>query len=260
MAATYPIYLQAVTIRTGVNDTIVFDEGSGNLTATLPAGTYFLRGAGPNSEKLMFSIASAMNTAGALTYYPITNHSTLVGSTAGIVVASGNFKFSLANSTFPLADLLGFTVTNESLAISHTGADKARIAWVSNQPIAGKETSNESDISQHITAQGQVHTYVGQDALVTRLLEHELVSAAKTKEETGGNASFESWWRRAREGHHFQFFQAQADGSGSIDVLSFDPVDTLILGQEACRSFAPARLSRGLALYSWSINCRRYVA
>lgn len=260
MAATYPVYLQAVTVVSGVNDTIVFDEGSGNLTATIAAGTYFLRGAGPGSEQLMFSIASAMNaTAGTLTYYPSTGHSILTGSTAGIFVASGTFKFSLANSTFQLADLLGFTSANESLAGSHTGADKARIAWTSNQPIAGKETSNQSDISQHITAQGQVHTYVGQDALVSRTLEHELVNATKTKEATGGNASFEAWWRRAREGHHFQFFQAP-ESSGTIDVLSFDPVDTLVLGEDACRSFAPARLTRGLALYSWSLNCRRYVA
>lgn len=259
MAATYPAYLQAVTITTGVNDTIVFDEGSGNLTATIVAGTYFLRGAGPGSEQLGFTITSAMSTAGAHTYTPSVVMSINAGTEFEITDITGTFKLSLANSTFPLSDLLGFTSANESLAASHAGADKARISWVSNQPLAGKETSDQSDISQHITAQGQVHTYVGQDVLYSRLLEHELVNATKTKEATGGNASFEAWWRRAREGHRFQFHVAP-ELSGTLDVLSSDPVDTLILSEDACRSFAPARLSRGLALYSWSIDCRRYVA
>jgi len=259
MAATYPAYLQAVTITTGVNDTIVFDEGSGNLTATIAAGTYFLRDDSSVSD-LAQQINIAMNAAGLL-YTVDVEFNITTGVLIEIEIDSGTFKFNLASSTFPLADLLGFTSANESLLSLHSNADKARIAWVSNQPLAGKETSDQSDISQHITAQGQVHTYVGQDVLYSRLLEHELVNATKTKEATGGNASFEAWWRRAREGHQFEYHEQSLSGVSSLLGLSSSTlIDTLILGEDACRSFAPARLSRGLALYSWSIDCRRYVA
>ena len=43
MSATYPAYLLGIQIRTGVNDAIVFNEGGSNLTATISAGTYFLK-------------------------------------------------------------------------------------------------------------------------------------------------------------------------------------------------------------------------
>lgn len=259
MAATYPAYLQEVTIVTGVNDTIVFDEGAGNLTATLAAGTYFLRGDG-TSDDLANEIESAMTTAGGTYTVNVYMYTTNNATEFLLQKSTGTFKLSLANSTFPLADLLGFTSSNEVLASAHLGTDYAKINWVSNQPLAGREISNASEITQHITAEGQVHTYVGQDGLVSRLLEHELVSAAKTKDATGGNASFEAWWGRAREGHRFEFHDT-TETSGTLDTLSGSTLkDTLTLGEDACRSFAPARLSRGLALYSWSILCRRYVA
>lgn len=259
MAATYPAYLQAVTITTGVNDTIVFDEGAGNLTATLAAGTYFLRGYAA-ADDLGIEIADAMTAAGGSYTASLSQSTTTNGATVTLTKSTGTFKLSLANSTFPLADLLGFTSSNETLAASQSGADFAKINWVSNQPLAGREISNASNITQHLTAEGQIHTYVGQDGLVSRLLEHELVSAAKTKDATGGNASFEAWWGRAREGHRFEFHDT-TETSGTLDTLSGSTLkDTLTMGEEACRSFAPARLSRGLALYSWSILCRRYVA
>lgn len=262
MAATYPIYVQAVTIKSGVNDTIVFDEGSGNLTATIAAGTYFLRDDGA-ADDLALAIETAMDAVGTATYTVDVYYSTVLGTVVEIESDPGTFKVSLASSTFDLAGLFGFTTANESFASPQDGADKAKINWASNQPLAGKETSNASEITQHITAEGQVHTYVGQDGLVSRLLEHELVSAFKTKDATGGNASFEAWWGRAREGHRFEF-HAQTLSSGSSTAirndLSATRQDILILSEDACRSFAPARLSRGLALYSWSILCRRYVA
>ena len=259
MAATYPAYLQAVTITTGVNDTIVFDEGSGNLTATLAAGTYFLRGDG-SADDLGNEIASAMTTAGGTYTVNVYMYTTSAATEFLLQKSTGTFKLSLANSTFPLADLLGFTSSNEVLQSAHVGTDYAKINWVSNQPLAGREISNASNITQHLTAEGQVHTYVGQDGLVSRLLEHELVSAAKTKYATGGNASFEAWWGRARQGYRFEFHDT-TESSGLLDTLSAGTLkDTLTLGEDACRAFRPARLSRGLALYSWSILCRRYVA
>ena len=259
MAATYPAYLQAVTIVTGVNDTIVFDEGSGNLTATLAAGTYFLRGYAA-ADDLGNEIANAMTTAGGTYTVSVLMFTNTNATRVTITKSTGIFKLSLANSTFPLNDLLGFTSSNETLAIEQVGADYAKINWVSNQPLAGREISNASNITQHLTAEGQVHTYVGQDGLVSRLLEHELVSAAKTKDATGSNASFEAWWGRAREGHRFEFHD-QTESSGTLGTLSANTLkDTLTMGEDACRAFAPARLSRGLALYSWSILCRRYVA
>jgi len=259
MAVLYPAYIQAVTIRSGVNDTIVFDEGSGSITATLPAGDYFLRGAGPGAVQLLFSICTAMNAAGTHLYTPAGTYNINSGTTVTIDDNTGTFKLDLANSTFDLADLLGFTSANESLASSQTGANKSRLVWISNQPLAGSETINQSDVVQSITAQGQSYTYVQQDALVLRTLEHELVAAFNTKEVSGGNASFEAWWRRAREGHRFQYHAATQFG-GVLNPLSADPIDTFVLGEDACRAFAPGRLSRGLALYSWAMVCRRWVA
>ena len=257
MAALYPAYLLGIQIRAGVNDTIVFDEGSGNLTATITPGTYYLKTDGA-ADDLAKAITDAMTAAGG-TYSALQANyiDPTLQSFVVIVPSSGTFKFVLASSTFPLQVYLGMTTANETLSVSQAGTNGIAINWVSNQPLAGSEVTRASEITQHITAQGQVHTYVGQDALAMRTLEHELVAALKTK---GDHRSFENWWTLARQGLSFQY---HADADSGFSTVTFDSstlVDTLVLGEEACRSFAPARLSRGLALYSWAIQCRRYVA
>jgi hypothetical protein len=257
MSATYPVYLLGIQIRTGVNDTIVFDEGGGNLTATIAPGLYYLKTDGA-ADDLSKAITDALTAAGdTYSAIQVNYQDPTQQSTIRFLVASGTFKLVLASSTFPLQVYLGMTPANETLSSGQTGANGTAIVWVSNQPLAGQEVSRVSDISQHITAQGQVHTYVGQDALATRLLEHELVAALKTK---GDHRSFENWWALARQGFPFQY-HSKAQSAGLVNSLdSTTLVDTLVLGEDACRSFAPARLSRGLALYSWAIECRRYVA
>jgi hypothetical protein len=257
MAALYPAYLLGIQIRAGVNDTIVFDEGSGNLTATITPGTYYLKTDGA-ADDLSKAITDAMTAAGdTYSALQVNYQDPAQQSTISFLIATGTFKFVLASSTFPLQVYFGMTTANETLSSSQTGVDGTAIVWISNQPLAGSEITRASDITQHITAQGQVHTYVGQDALAMRTLEHELVSALKTK---GDHRSFENWWTLARQGLSFQY-HAKAQIGGLVNFLdSSTLVDTLVLGEEACRSFAPARLSRGLALYSWAIQCRRYVA
>jgi len=258
MAATYPAYLLGIKIRTGINDTIVFNEGAGNLTATIAAGTYYLKNDSA-ADDLALAITTAMTAAGG-TYSSVQLNYQDPGSQSQffVTISAGTFRFILASSTFPLQTYLGMTSANETLASSQGGADGIAINWISNQPLAGKETSRASDIAQHITAQGQIHTYVGQDGLVMRTLEHELVNATKTKGDD--HRAFENWWLLARQGFQFQYHE-KTQTSGLLGLLdSSSLVDTLVLGEDACRSFAPARLSRGLALYSWAISCRRYVA
>ena len=256
MAVTYPVYLQAVTVTTGVNDTIVFDEGSGALTATIAAGTYFLRGDGA-ADDLALAIKTAMDAAGGS--YSLNTYGQIATGFYFLEISGTDCFFDIAASTFDVAGLLGMTSANETIASQHDL--KVQINWNSSQPLAGKETSNQSNVSQYMTAEGQVHTYVGQDGLVSRLLEHELVNAHKTKRAIGANASFETWWGRARTGVRFEYHEVALQSStGLADTTSATLQDTLILGQDACNAFTPARLSRGLALYSWSLDCRRYVA
>lgn len=257
MAATYPLYLQSITIRAGVNDVVVFNQTLGDISATIAPGTYYLRGNGTATD-FAFALKFAMDSVAVGATFSVTPEFAIDGTQneMQIFVSSGLFRFNLSTSTFDLS-LLGFNAANEVYASGQVGADGMDVAWVGNQPLSGRELQRASDVVQNITADGQAYTYVQQSALALRTLEHELIGADYT---FGTGPSFERWWELARDGRPFEAHAQTATG-GIIDALSPSTLfDTLVMAEDSCRAFTPARLSRGLALYSWALLCRRWVA
>lgn len=101
---------------TTANQNIYFNEGAGNLTATLTPGDYDI-------TSLLVEIKTQMDAAGA-TYTPTFDETTMKWS---IAITAGTFKLLLSNQTDAAWDVLGYTgAVDTALAASHT-ADEIRI-------------------------------------------------------------------------------------------------------------------------------------
>jgi len=132
------------------NNTIIFDEGGGNLTATIATGTY--DGAG-----LATAVANALNAAGALTY--------TVTYTAGadgrppkfVISATGNFTPHWADSSTTAEQILGFRSITPSAAAASFTADYVATGFDPNK------ASSTSDFSTSIT----IYDSLGYGHLVT---------------------------------------------------------------------------------------------
>ncbi len=111
---TYRAGLSRFEVITGVNDTIDFNEGSA-LAATVAAGIY-------DAEDLATAIATAMNTAGALTYTCVYVH-----NTQKFVITGNNTLDYLwltgVNLTKSIASLINQSLTDISAAAASTSGE-----------------------------------------------------------------------------------------------------------------------------------------
>jgi len=109
---TYRAGYSRFVVITGVNDTIDFNEGS-DLVATVSAGTY-------DAEDLATAIASAMNTAGALTYTCTYSHAAQTFS----IVGSSSLTYKWAdgdNFATSIASLINVAETNVTNTTTTSG-------------------------------------------------------------------------------------------------------------------------------------------
>lgn len=102
-------------IRAGENDNLVFDEGSGPLTATITAGVYTL-------SALLTEVASQLNThvSSSHTYLVlIVSNKVTIGDGTGTV----DIKFSTDAASQALGDLLGFGTADTGAGATHTASE-----------------------------------------------------------------------------------------------------------------------------------------
>lgn len=99
---------------TSSNNTIVFNEGIGDLTATLTPGAY-------TTSTLKTEIETRMNAAGTQAYTWTYNGTTLLGTFS----AAGAFILKWASST--AYSVLGFTASNTLSATSHTSTSVVQL-------------------------------------------------------------------------------------------------------------------------------------
>lgn len=105
-------------IEAGVNDTIIFNEGGGDLTATIVAGEY------TSSSALATAIDTALTTApGASGSYTVTHNSEYKFV---ITKSAGTFTIKWSHASTNAEDTLGFAAVDDTGALSYT-ADFVRI-------------------------------------------------------------------------------------------------------------------------------------
>ena len=106
-------------VKTGVNDTILFNEGAGNLTATLTQGNYSI-------SDLVTEIKTALDTAG-LDTYTVTYSSISMKIT---ISSTGSFSLLFNTGSSEIYKLIGFENIDTSSASSHVGSNVIDLALV----------------------------------------------------------------------------------------------------------------------------------
>lgn len=105
-----------------LNNTILFNEGAGNLTATLPLGNY-------NITDLTSELKIQLDSAG-LDTYTVTYDSKTMKMT---ISSSGTFSLLFNTSSSEIWEILGFNKTDTNIASSHVGnnvIDLIRIKYI----------------------------------------------------------------------------------------------------------------------------------
>lgn len=258
---TYPVLLYAVEVTTGVNDTIIYNDGTADRTATIAAGTYYLGGVGGDGD-LLDAVETALEGApsSALTAWTVTlGQSIDATSLASYVLLSAGGPFTLkVSGTFDL-DLLGFTAQQASTSDQVLSDASCACAWVSTQPYDTKEPAPRRTVEQHETPeQGTVYTFALSDVRRDRSLVMNLISgkrALKERNTSDEAATFEAWWETASDGRGVEFHLPAIDSGTTLAALtSSTRVCLAVLHVDTCRAI-PLRLTRkGQALYGGEVK------
>ena len=101
---------------TSSNNVITFNEGGGDLTATITAGSY-------SASQLATEIKTRMDAAGSDTYTITVNDNTKKMT----IASTGTFTLKFSEDNSPYYEL-GFTNSDTSSAASHTGTNVVRLS------------------------------------------------------------------------------------------------------------------------------------
>lgn len=119
-------------IRTGVNNNILFNEGSGNLTAVLTPGQY-------NITTLAAEIKAKMEAVGTLTYTVSFSSITLKTT----ISATGNFELKFGTETSYIWHILGFENVDTANLSSHTSPNSFNMTGCQGFFIKSNTLSNQ---------------------------------------------------------------------------------------------------------------------
>lgn len=262
MSVLLPIFLAEVVVDAS-NGGIRFTEDGTPHVATIPSGTYFLRGDGA-ADDLVKAVGDAFLAAGAFAYEAaLAVHAGLgSGNSAtfdlyqidGVFVLNGGH----ASTTFDVT-LLGFPAADTSIF-----GTSPRCMWVGTEPLARNDQSFDAIARQTRMTSGAVRTFDRGGPFDVRELEVAFSPPSRTlagEDEPG--ASFAEWWARARDGRAFEFHEAPLVDVTDIllDDLDEDTlVGSFVLDEATCGAFRPRRFDAGLELYGWTLGLRGYVA
>lgn len=168
MSFTIPKFAWPMTIVTGENDEIVFDEldGAGDVTVTIPDGTYYWRNDG-SADDMRVVLQTAMNTDLTGTYTIGMGAAVIAGTSVGVLTmatASGDFQVEWDNgNTTANPAWFGFAsatyvATNPASWIVQSPYYVGR-TWFPEQEWVDQEyTQPVYNVSQQIMADGSIDT------------------------------------------------------------------------------------------------------
>jgi hypothetical protein len=261
------------TITTGTNDEINFHDGTAERTATLRAGTYFLRGddlfsgesgADSNAWDLLGEIENRMNNApsSAITDFTVTLAATTGTSRGKVTIASaGGPNFELRWSTGASAQKfdgtwIGFdTSADDTGAQTYTSDNHAPGLWYPE--IEGLWF--DYDVRRVRTWQEAVSGSVDVRSLSSyaiRTVEYPLIDRSLIKDQFDAtNVAFENFWDDAAVGGSFVVFPDVDDTSTAWHCV----IDEARWGEELHNAAVPMDEAQGEA-YRVVIPMRAYVS
>jgi hypothetical protein len=262
---TYPVLLGRVRITT-INQTIRFVEGVSNRTATIAAGSYYLRGDG-SARDLLKAIVDAMNAAPSASN---TYSGTLVVSadkdTISIEVtitrATGSDTFSIAwaNAATTLqAELLGFPETDTANdAADKVGTLSPRGTWVSTDVVAEYEQWREAVVGRERVTNGRTYgVRRSTDAIDRELVVEDIQVERATYDGAGADpeACAMAFTSYVAGGQPLEFHLCEPDTFPAlVGPSAATIVGVYVLGEGPAGLMRPARgRGRGVPLYDFTL-------
>lgn len=267
----YAILLPAIVLDS-TNNGIRMTENASTATASIAAGTYFLRGDGAADDLLkVIDTAIEAATGSANTYTETLALSANAAAVSGSVTftrASGadTFRFSWADvlTTFD-EGLIGFTDANTALDSSaKVGTLSPSGMWVAPEIYKSFEPSEEYEGAVSRARSGKVRSVRRGGPYEVRRFEMESVDSRRLWDfdnTSDPTACLNRWLEAWGDGTRFEFHAVSASSWPVLGAMSSSTlVGTYHLDVDAMRSFAPERVDPGLSLYDFSMRFLKYVA
>lgn len=269
MAVKYYVMLNAVTITTGSNDTIIYHDGTADRTATIAAGTYFLRTDGGGGSNLADAIETALDGAPStlITFTTSVYHDQNPANVATQFEMAASGAWTLRNTgTFDLT-LVGYDSTLFPIASTADNVNatlSAKCAWVGSEPPASDDLVVRANTVQNRTVGGQVYTSDQGGPYDDRALSFIMMDDARTRQEgntTDPNASFQTFWEQSRGGTRIELHSGVISAGTLLENMDAGTlIGTYVMSADTASGFRPQRHSPGVALYSFGVNLMEYAA
>lgn len=275
MASDYPAMLAAIVIDS-TNLGIRMTENATTATASLAAGTYYLRGDGSvvaGELDLCLGIKTAIEaaTASVNTYTVAIAWSIAPGSPSAVITitrATGadTFAFLWADALTTFDEgLIGFTNVNTALdATAKSGTLSPSCVWVSPEIYESAEENEEDDAFAVRARSGRIRGGSRGGPYETLAMAFALVDEKRCKASrisADPNRAFDRFRRQLCRGRQFELHFGTATGTvlGALSS-STERGSGWHLAPDSLDGFNAQRLRPGLAFYSWSLELWAYVA
>lgn len=221
-----------VTISTGVNDVIRFYDGTANRTATLVAGSYYVRGDNVTTTgqgDLLYAIAYAMNNA------PSTGITTFTATVANADGASQGKVTIAAGATFSLlwtdgsmsfsGASIGFeTAADDTGAATYTSDNPCPTIWYPGieaeyQPNRPKKVRTRSESVSGVVDVQRIRASLASG--VAKIA--PLVPSKVNSDDAAATAVvFEDFWEDAGDGGPFLYYPLYTSNTGPVHRIIDD--------------------------------------
>lgn len=262
---TYPVLCGAVEI-TAANNAIRIVEGATTSTATIAAGTYYLRGDG-SSVDLLLAIKTAMqNATGASTNtYNLTVTHSLSTSTFHTAVSvsratgadSFQIKWADAATTFDAA-LLGFEINTTLGAGPFTSTICCAASWVSNDAFEFFEPFSTKIVAVERATNARVSGIERSSRMQSYAVALNFVDEGRCfidHATLGESEAFEAFLDRFGAGAVLEVHDSEVSSGATLQAISSS---TLLcsahFAEDILGDFRPSRVGPGIPLYGFSFD------
>lgn len=258
MSVLYYAFLDAVTVPTG-GQTIIINDGS-DRTATVAAGTYYLRGDG-SSDDLLKAVTDAIDAATSRTLADSYVRLDVDADNAGaqIYLELSDTWTLKTTGTFDLS-LLGIDQAlhpgNVTIGILSTLTPAC--VWTPNEPPRNDDDDPNGVVFLHRAADGSAYHFdaggpYSDRAIGFSLLDRRRVRAFDNPFDEA--ATFRAFWERVRGGTTFEVHSLPiSSGTVLVGPSQGSRVGRFKLAESSARRVPPVRYDPGVALYSFDLE------
>ncbi len=268
MTLKYGAFLGAIVITTD-NQDVIFDEGGGDLTATIAVGTYYVKDDGA-ADDLLLALTTALDAAGAKTYSASVSHRASPSVTSSVVTLSAdssgwNLQADDASTTFDCS-LLGYSSTTHADVGNDIDSDiSPKAVWVPDQPPSEDVPEVVANISQNRSKSGVVYTtnvggpYDDRIVRFRHVDENRMLEEVNTSDPT---ATLESWFDHIDDGRPIQYHKATVSGANAdlASLSSSTLIGTYVMAQRSISRRPWSRPNGRAGIYDLDFNLLGYVS